>query len=94
MVFTCCSIASSNFISVARLDISRKAAVKERADCIDRLYSCIQNSWLSSYKLYRYIYIYICMLVVYGRSHATASLVHRLTMYRTIVCRYNPDLYY
>ena len=35
-VFTCFSIASSNFISDAVLDISRKAtAVEERVGCID-----------------------------------------------------------
>ena len=53
-VVTCCSIASSNFISAAVLDKSRKAAVKESADCIvDRLHSSTQNPCLSSYKLYR-----------------------------------------
>ena len=36
-VVTCTSMASSNFVRAAVLDISRKAiAVKERAACIDR----------------------------------------------------------
>ena len=38
---TCISMGSSNFISAAVLDISRKAtAVKEGADFIGRLHSC------------------------------------------------------
>ena len=48
-------MGSSCFISAAAvLDISRKAtAVKEMADFIDRLHSsCLQNSRLSSSKLY------------------------------------------
>ena len=36
-VVTCTSMACSNFVSAAVLDISRKAmAVKETVDCIDR----------------------------------------------------------
>ena len=48
------SMGNINFISAAVLDISRKTtAVKERADCISRLYSCTQNlRRLSSWKLY------------------------------------------
>ena len=57
-------MGSSNFISAAVLDISRKAtAVKERADFIGTLHSCTQNPRLSSCKLYCK-----CMLAVLSMS--------------------------
>ena len=72
----CISMGSSNFLR-AVLDISRKAtAVKEIADCNDRLHYCIQNTRLYSYKLYCR-----CVLAAHGRSHATVALVGRLTIY-------------
>ena len=67
------SMGSSNFISAAVLDISRKAtAVKERADFIGILYSCTHNPLLSSCKFYCK-----CMLaVLYMPCDCGAALVH------------------
>ena len=61
------SMASSNFISAAVLDISRKAtAVKERVDCIiDRLHPCTQKPRLSSCSLYLNLNLYRrCLLLI------------------------------
>ena len=89
MVFTSCSIASSNFISAAVLDISTKAAVKERADC---MIDCINVHKMNGSPATSFTSdVYVSCTVETMRLR----LVHRLTMYsRTIVCRYNPGLYY
>ena len=91
-----CISMAINFLKADVLDISRKAtAVKERADCNDRLHCCTQNPRrLYSYKLYCR-----CVLAVHGRSHATvASVRRRLTIYYgiivQIVFRHIPGLYY
>ena len=70
--------SSSNFISAAVLDISRKAtAVNQRADFIGRLHSCTQNPRLSSCKFYCK-----CMLaVLYMPCDCGAARVHCMTTY-------------
>ena len=72
------SMGSSNFISAAVLDISRKAtAVKERADFIGILYSCTQNLLLSSCKFYctnsgcgKEMHIYWSMVTCQGSTRS------------------------
>ena len=75
---TCCSIASSNFISVAELDFH------ERRRLLRKGFTELLVEFIPIHKTHvspatTFTADDVCQL--YGRSHATASPVHRLTMY-------------
>ena len=83
-VVTYCLIASNNFISAAVLDFHERSRL---------LIDCIPVHKIRVSPAITFTADDVCKL--YGRSHVTAALVRRLTIYyRTTVRSHKPGLYY